>query len=110
MNSAATQTTALSSRVSSSVPNVLALPRSQLIVLIAAYKVASTSTHFNFEAVLQKYKSYMSSHCSQFQSIQVLNKQTFIKIFLDLADKGFLRSESDADILSVNNKIALGFR
>jgi hypothetical protein len=78
--------------------------------LIAAYKVACSAIHFNFEAVLQKYKSYMASHISQFKNIQQLNKQTFIKIFLDLTDKGFLKSESDTDILSVNNKIALGFR
>ena len=87
-----------------------ALPKSQIIVLIAAYKVACSATHFNFESVLQKYKSYMASHISQFKNIQQLNKQTFIKIFLDLTDKGFLKSESDTDILSVNNKIALGFR
>jgi hypothetical protein len=42
--------------------------------------------------------------------IKVLSKQTFIKIFLDLTDKGFLKSETETDILSVNNKIALGFR
>lgn len=78
--------------------------------MIAAYKVACSATHFNFESVLQKYKSYMASHISQFKNIQQLNKQTFIKIFLDLTDKGFLKSESDTDILSVNNKIALGFR
>jgi hypothetical protein len=43
-------------------------------------------------------------------SVKTLSKQAFIKIFLDLTDKGFLRSESDTDILSVNNKVALGFR
>lgn len=52
----------------------------------------------------------MASHQTQLNSIQVLSKQAFIKIFLDLADKGFLRSESETDILSVNNKVALGFR
>ena len=41
-----------------------ALPKSQIIVLIAAYKVACSATHFNFESVLQKYKSYMASHIS----------------------------------------------
>jgi len=40
----------------------------------------------------------------------VLSKQAFLKIFLDLVDKGFLRSENDTEILSVNNKISLGFR
>jgi hypothetical protein len=34
----------------------------------------------------------------------------FVKTFLDLVDKGFLRSESECDILSVNNKLAFGFR
>lgn len=43
-------------------------------------------------------------------SVKALSKQAFIKIFLDLTDKGFIRSESDTDILSVNNKVALGFR
>ena len=40
----------------------------------------------------------------------VLSKQAFLKIFLDLVNKGFLRSDNETDILSVNNKIALGFR
>jgi hypothetical protein len=52
----------------------------------------------------------MKSHLTQLSAIQVLSKQAFIKIFLDLTDKGFLRSESDVDILSTNNKIALGLR
>jgi hypothetical protein len=78
--------------------------------LIAAFKVGEKSSLFNFEAVHSKYKNYMKSHLSQLSSLQCLSKQAFIKIFLDLTDKGFLRSESDTDILSVNNKIALGFR
>lgn len=40
----------------------------------------------------------------------MLSKQAFLKIFLDLVDKGFLRSENETDILSVNNKISLGIR
>jgi hypothetical protein len=64
---------------------------------------------FNFEAIYQKYSAYMSSHSTQF-NIGVLSKQTFIKILLDLVDKGFLKSESQTDILSVNNTIALGMR
>jgi hypothetical protein len=51
----------------------------------------------------------MKSHLSQVQ-IEILSKQAFIKIFLDLTEKGFLKSESETDILSVNNKIALGLR
>lgn len=42
--------------------------------------------------------------------IKGISKQAFLKIFLDLVDKGYLRSDSDCDILSVNNKIAMGFR
>ena len=38
-----------------------------------------------------------------------LSKQVFIKIFLDLVHTGFLKSESETEILNVNNKIALGF-
>ena len=37
-----------------------------------------------------------------------ISRQTFLKFFLDLVYKGFLRSESDIDILSVNNKVSLG--
>lgn len=85
-------------------------PRSQIIVLIAAFKVAQKSSLFNFEAVHTKYKNYMQSHKSQMNAISVLSKQAFLKIFLDLVDKGFLRSENETDVLSVNNKIALGFR
>lgn len=44
------------------------------------------------------------------RAISILSKQAFLKIFLDLVDKGFLRSENETEILSVNNKISLGFR
>lgn len=79
-------------------------------MLIAAFKVAQKASLFNFEAVHTKYKNYMKSHQTQLMTIQILSKQAFLKIFLDLVDKGFLRSENETDILSVNNKIALGFR
>ena len=78
-------------------------------MLIAAFKVGAQNSLFNFEAVFQKYKAYMKSHASQVQ-IEILSKQAFIKIFLDLTEKGLLKSESETDILSVNNKIALGLR
>jgi hypothetical protein len=79
-------------------------------VLVAAYKVSSLSApQFNFEAVFQKYKNYMKGHSTQMKDMETLSKQAFIKIFLDLVDKGFLKSESDIDILSINNKLSLGF-
>jgi hypothetical protein len=36
-----------------------------------------------------------------------ISRAQFLKLFLDLIDKGFLKSESDMDILNVNNKIAM---
>ena len=39
-----------------------------------------------------------------------MSKNTFLKVFLDLVEKGFLKCENETDILNVNNKIALGFR
>ena len=33
-----------------------------------------------------------------------------MKIFLDLIEKGFLKTQSEVEVLSVNNSIALGFR
>jgi hypothetical protein len=33
-----------------------------------------------------------------------------LKIFLDLIEKGFLKTQSEVDVLSVNNSISLGFR
>ena len=40
--------------------------------------------------------------------LQIMSRAQFLKLFLDLIDKGFLKSESDMEILNVNNKIALG--
>ena len=39
-----------------------------------------------------------------------MSKQVFIKLFLDLVDKGFLKSDSSTDIISVNNKLSIGVR
>ena len=52
----------------------------------------------------------MAQQKSQSATLVNLSRQTFLKIFLDLVTQGFLRSESATDILSVNNKVALGFR
>jgi len=80
-------------------------------VLITARKVAGRSSLFNFEAVYQKYRTFMmAQQKSQSATLVNLSRQTFLKIFLDLVTQGFLRSESATDILSVNNKVALGFR
>ena len=52
--------------------------------------------------------NYMRGHESQI-GVQTLSRQAFLKIFLDLVDKGFLKSENDTDVLSINNKIGLSF-
>lgn len=44
-------------------------PKSQIIVLIAAFKVAQKASLFNFEAVHTKYKNYMKSHQTQLMTI-----------------------------------------
>ena len=38
-----------------------------------------------------------------------MSKSTFLKVFLDLVEKGFIKCENETDILNVNNKLALGF-
>ena len=42
-------------------------------------------------------------------SQSVMSRAQFLKLFLDLIDKGFMKSESDTDILNVNNKLAIAF-
>ena len=66
---------------------------------------------FNFEAVYQKYRAFMvNQQKSAAASLVDISRETFLKIFLDLVNQGYLRSESQTDILSVNNKVALAFR
>lgn len=87
------------------------LPRSNVEVLIFAFKVSKKASIFNFEAVYQQYKRWqMNFKQTQQASTADMSRQTFLKIFLDLVSQGFLKSENSADVLSVNNKVALGFR
>lgn len=70
-------------------------------------KTAEKASVFNFEAVYSKYKTFIQNY----NSLMVLNKQLFLKIFVELVNQGFLRSEGEtSDILNVNTKICLGFR
>ena len=84
------------------------MTKAQLIVLIAAKKVSETrASIFNFESVYKKYESLMVHH----QAVGLnLSRQVFLKTFLDLVHSGFLKSESETELLNVNNKIALGFQ
>jgi hypothetical protein len=60
-------------------------------VLIAAQKVSQKAPIFNFEAVINKYKSFVSDH----KSLNVIPKPIFLKLFVDLVCQGFLKSEGD---------------
>ena len=78
-------------------------------MLIFAYIKAARYGIFNFENVFVSYTRYIKTHEQQNNQVQSISRAQFLKLFLDLIDKGFLRSESDMDILNVNNKIAMGF-
>ena len=39
----------------------------------------------------------------------VMSRAQFLKLFLDLIDKGFIKTESETDVLNVNNKVAIAF-
>lgn len=87
------------------------LSQSNLQVLITAYKVSNRASLFNFEAVYTQFKKFINEQMKSMGNFLIeMSRQTFLKIFLDLVTQGFLRSESCSDILSVNNKVALGFR
>ena len=77
-----------------------------VVVLVSAFKVAEVGSKeqqvFNFDRVFSKYANYMKSHESQL-NLKTLSRQAFLKIFLDLVDKGFLKTIDDVEVLSVNN-------
>ena len=80
-----------------------------MIVLIFVYERAVRHSTFNFDAIYSTYQRYIIMHESQDNKVQEITRAQFLKLFLDLIDKGFLRSESDMDILNVNNRVAVGF-
>lgn len=92
------------------------LPKSSLIVLIAAKKVAEKASVFNYEAVYSKYQNYIKNHSNVGAITMTISKQVFLKLFVDLVHQGFIKSdggsgeEGTAEILNVNNKVSLGFR
>ena len=65
---------------------------------------------FNFEAVFSNYKKIMNNTSVRDLQGEGMSKNTFLKVFLDLVEKGFLKCDNETDILNVNNKIALGFK
>lgn len=72
--------------------------------------VNKKATYFNFEAVYSNYKKISTNTGVREATGDGMSKNTFLKVFLDLVEKGFLKCENETDILNVNNKIALGFR
>ena len=91
----------------------LDLPRSSLIVLFFAWKIGTRVSLFNFEAVYSKYKGVIDetrgSNVTK-GTIIALSRQTFLKIFIDLVNTGYLNSQNMTDVISVNNKVAINFR
>jgi hypothetical protein len=60
-------------------------------VLIAATKCVNERCKiFNFEAVYQKYQAFYRQH--QMPNLK-LNRQVFLKLFVDLINQGLLRSD-----------------
>ena len=82
------------------------MTKAQLIVLISAKKVAEKTPIFNYPNVYQKYQSFMKNHD---RLGVILSKQVFLKTFQDLVNHGFIKSESETDLLNINNRMALGF-
>ena len=64
---------------------------------------------FNFEAVHSQYQKITSNYGVQTNVGEAMSKSTFLKVFLDLVERGFIKCENETDILNVNNKLALGF-
>lgn len=86
------------------------LCKESLTILVAAKKLAEKTPLFNFEALYQKYRQHVLQVQKGGNVISDMSRQTFLKLFLDLVNQAYFRSESYVDILSVNNKIALAFR
>ena len=96
------------------------MPEAYFAVLIAGKNafINWKMDYFTFTLAYKEYKCYTQrdsawsssklgapKHTSM--SIKI-SKETFIKIFIDLIWKGFFKSKSSTDFISVNNKIVLG--
>ena len=63
------------------------LPRSNVEVLIFAYKTCQKAPIFNFEAVFNKYTRFkLNQQKTVGATIADMSRQTFLKIFLDLVN------------------------
>jgi hypothetical protein len=60
--------------------------------------------YFTFSLAYKEYKCFKKRSSAHIN----ISKDTFIKIFIDLICKGFFKSKSTNDFISVNNKVVLG--
>lgn len=82
------------------------MPEAYYIVLIAG-KNAFTNCKQDYFTFAQAYKEYQLFQSREGEAMKV-SKETFIKIFIDLIGKGFFKSKSATDFISVNNKLVMG--
>ena len=83
------------------------MPEAYLLVLISGKNVSITGEvqFFTFSLAYKEYLLFVKRGDGKVLNI---SKETFIKIFIDLVQKGFFRSKAASDIISVNNKVVLG--
>lgn len=83
------------------------MPEAYLIVLISG-KNAFENCKQDYFTFTQAYKEYKCFTSRGSMMVLKISKETFIKIFIDLIQKGFFKSKATTDLISVNNKVVLG--
>ncbi|CAI2364475.1 unnamed protein product [Moneuplotes crassus] len=84
------------------------MPEAYLVVLISAKNSFQNCMQefFTFTLAYNEYKLFLKRNQGKLIKI---SKETFIKIFIDLVKKGFIKTKATTDIIiSVNNKMGLG--
>lgn len=82
------------------------MPEAYYVVLLSG-KNALANCKMDYFTFAQAYKEY-KCFSKRESSTQMISKETFIKIFIDLICKGFFKSKSTSDYISVNNKLVMG--
>jgi hypothetical protein len=82
------------------------MPEAYLIVLISGKNGYHNcrQDYFTFTLAYKEYKCFLARNNTNLY----ISKETFIKIFIDLIQKGFFKSKATSDLISVNNKVVLG--
>ncbi|CAI2364244.1 unnamed protein product [Moneuplotes crassus] len=84
------------------------MPEAYVVVLISAKNSFQNCMQefFNFTLAYNEYKLFVRRNQG---NIVRISKETFIKIFIDLVKKGFIKTKASTEaIISVNNKMGLG--